>query len=173
MAKGEGARNPFTPENIDAQRRQELAYQLLIAGVSSFQKIADTPDPGRPGHKLYADRGAAHNAIKSAIRRHTGFEETEELRQVTLQRIDAAVRAIWTNVLRGDSWAHQRFNEHMQLHAKIAGTLAPTTQRVEVLTADVVDQAIMQLTEQINAEQIALAEMADDRPALPAGDPGA
>lgn len=170
MAKGEGARDAYRPENIDAQRRQELAYQLLIAGVTSFQKIADASDPGRPGHKLYADRGAAHKAVKSAIARHIGFEETEELRQVTLMRLDAAMRAIWPNVLRGDSWAHQRFNEHMQLHAKIAGTLAPMTQRIEVLTTDVVDQAILELTEKINAEQLAIAEMEDPRPALTAGD---
>jgi hypothetical protein len=144
--------DPNSPEMIDAHRRQELAYRLLLAGAT-FPQIAATDDPGRPGRKLYASAGAAHDACKRAIKRHTTFEETELAKELAVQRLTAAIRAIWPNVLQRESWAHLRFNEHMQLLARIQGTLAPARSRVEVITRDMIEDEILKLEAELSEER--------------------
>lgn len=162
---GQGARDLRRPENLDALRRQELAYRLFIAGAS-YAAIARTADPERPGETLYAHKGSAFHAVQSAVERHSGFVDTEAMRQVESQRIDALQRALWPKALNGDSWAVLRIKELMERRSKLFGLDAPVRQQVEVITTDLVSEAIQQLTEEIARNDAEAALLLDD-----AGDP--
>jgi hypothetical protein len=148
--RGAGARSKRSPTVLDNMRRQELAFQLYIAGAST-QKIADSPDPGRPGQKLYSSGGAAWKAVQSAIKRHTGQLDTEQTLQVELLRVDALQRALWPKAMAGDTWAVLRIKELMEHRAKLLGLYKPIRAQVEVLTDDTVDAAIAKLEAQMNA----------------------
>jgi hypothetical protein len=153
-----GARDPRRPENIDAQRRQERAFGLYIAGLT-YQQIADTPDPARPGQTLYTNKGSACRAVQSAIKRHTQYSDIEEQRRVENIRIDALQRAHWSKAMQGDSWSTLRIKELMELRMKLNGTAAPTRMQVDVLTGDTVQHAIDQLlTQMADEEALAAAE---------------
>jgi hypothetical protein len=144
VTRGAGARDPRRPQVLDHRRRQELALQLFIAGAS-HQKIADSPDPARPGQKLYSSSGAAWKAVQTAIDRHTGKMDTEQILQVELMRLDALQRAQWPKAMQGDSWACLRCRELMEHRARLLGLFKPLRAQVEVLTGDTVDAAIAKL----------------------------
>lgn len=147
---GQGARDLRREENRDALRRQELAYRLFIAGAS-YYAIAKASDPERPGELLYTNKGSAYHAVQSAIERHSGFYDTEEMRAVEAQRIDSLQRALWSKAMQGDSWAVLRIRELMEHRAKLFGLFAPVRQQVEVITTDTVQEAIDQLTRELAA----------------------
>lgn len=167
-----GARDPRRPENIDAARRQERAYALFIAGMT-YAQIADTLDPGRPGQKLYSDKGAAYRAVQRAIERHTGADDVEEMRRVENLRIDALQRAHWTKAMQGDSWATLRIKELMEMRHRLNGLNAPSRSQIEVLTSDTVQAAIDQLNREIAEHDAALAMLDPPSDALhpSTGDP--
>lgn len=146
-----GARDPRRPENIDGMRRQERAYALFIAGMT-YPQIAESPDPGRPGETLYAERGAAHRAVKAAIERHSGMIDVEQMRTVEGLRIDALQRAHWTKAMQGDSWSTLRIKELMEMRHRLFGLNAPVRSQIEVLTTDTVQAAIDKLTREIAEE---------------------
>lgn len=160
-----GARDPRRPENIDATRRQERAYALFIAGLS-YQAIAESPDPGRPGERLYSNKGAAHKAVAAAMARHSGLVDVEEMRRVEGLRIDALQRAHWGKALQGDSWATLRIKELMEHRAKLFGLYQPVRTQIEVLTTDTVQAAIDQLTREIAAEDALNGALDGDGPGL-------
>jgi hypothetical protein len=167
--KGLGARDPRRPENQDNIRRQERAYALFMAGMT-FEQIAASVDPGRPGEKLYANRGSAYKAVQAAIERHTGFAEVEEMRQVENLRLDALQRAHWAKAMQGKGFDTDRVLAIMDQRARLNGLRAPERKQVEVLTTDTVQAAIDELTRQI-AEEDALAAAMTSTGLDESGDP--
>jgi hypothetical protein len=163
---GQGARDLRRDENREALRRQELAYRLFIAGAS-YEAIANTPDPNHPGQTLYAGRSGARKGVISAIERHSGFYDTEEMRKVEAMRIDALQRALWPKALGGDSWAVLRVKELMEHRAKLFGLFAPVRQQMEVITTDAVQQAIDQLLREMAANDPADGVLGPDGEPLP------
>lgn len=143
--RAQGASDPRRPVNQEARRKQEMAYRLFIAGAS-YAQIADAGDPARPGETLYGNKGTAYNAVQSAIERHSGFYDAEQMRIVEAQRIDALQRALWPKALNGDPWAVLRCKELMERRAALFGLDAPKRQTVEVISIDAVQDAINQLT---------------------------
>lgn len=163
--RGQGARDPRRPENIDAMRRQERAFALYMAGMT-YQQIADSKDPGRPGETLYAgNKGSAHRAVQTAIERHTGFDQVEQMRQIEGLRYDALQRAHWAKAMNGSGWDTDRILRIMEQRARLFGLNAPTRNQIEVLTNDTVQAAIDQLTREI-AEEDALAASLSHDPGL-------
>lgn len=158
---GKGARHPARPDNAEARRKSELAYRLFMARAS-YQQIADTADPERPGETLYADRSGAYRAVQAAIKRHAGTEETAELRRVQGQQINMLIRALWPKALGGQSWAVLRIKELMEHEAHLFGLYAPARARVEVITTDLVDAEIARLSAEIQHQ--ALLDAADADP---------
>lgn len=157
------ASDPNRPENIDNMRRQERAYALFM-GSMTFQQIADSPDPGRPGEPLYANKGSAYKAVHAAIQRHTGFIDVEMMRQAEYQRLDGIRRALAPKAMRGDQWSALRYREISETIHKLFGLNAPVRSTIEVLTTDTVQLAIDQLNREI-AQQDAVDAVLDGLPA--------
>lgn len=148
--RGRGARDPNRPANIDAQRRQNLAMRLFMAGQTSFEAIANTPDPERDGAPLYANRGSAHKAVQRAINRYAETDETAEARTAELMRLDALQRQWWPLALAGPiedrDVASRNLKWIFEHRARLKGTYAPTRSQVEVITTDMVTEEIQRLT---------------------------
>jgi hypothetical protein len=153
--------DPVRPAAVaDNRRRQERAYQLRMAALS-YQEIADSPDKARrtidpvTGEEhvppLYSGPGAAYAAVQKALDRRSGMETTEAMRALTNARYEAAIRILWPKVLQGDNWTVDRLAVLMRDQRALLGLDMPKRReaRVEVITTDLVDQAIQQLEEDL------------------------
>lgn len=150
--------DPAGPRTVAANRtRQEHAYQLWLAGTG-YAAIAETDDPARPGHKLYADRGAAYNAIMTARERHSGGTENDERVALHDARYEALIESRWLAAVGGDNAALDRIAALMAARERLHGMCAPSRSRVEVLDADLVEEAIRNHQRDIQA----LEQMSDD-----------
>lgn len=109
---------------MTAVERQRDALELRKSGLS-YDAIAT-----RLG---YAHASGAHKAVTLALKR-TIQEPADELRRVEVERLDAALSAIWKKVLSGDTWAIDRMLKIMERRAALLGLDAP--QRREVTGKD-------------------------------------
>lgn len=173
-ARNGGARNPRRAEIVDAGRRQNLALRVYLGGQRSYQAIADTPDPGRPGQTLYGDRGAAHKAIARAVARLRKDRETLDALAVSLAELDVLQRSLWPVALADRPDRYEALNQLKWIFdhwARLRGDYAPTRSVAEFVSRDMVDAEIERLTREIAAEDAAAAGLLDEAPApLPAAE---
>ena len=104
-----------TREEITARRDQ--AWGLRIAG-SNVRQIASV---------LKCSVGTAHRdlaIIDKEVNRRTA-EMVEAARGVTLGRLDAALRALWPGLSRGDATVALRIVQIETLRARLLGLFAP------------------------------------------------
>ncbi|MBV6697450.1 hypothetical protein KV557_09970 [Kitasatospora aureofaciens] len=134
-----------------AERRRD-AVRLRIAG-KTWQEIADLLG--------YDSKGGACKDVSRALQKAVTdlALPLEEYRQLELDRLDAMQDALWPKVLDGDTRAIDTALRLMDRRAKLLGLDAPT--RTEgVLSLDVIDASIAQLTAQVDAARTQ-AEPAD------------
>jgi hypothetical protein len=103
-------------EQVDALGRQLQALELRKAGVS-YQKIADALG--------YAHASGAHKAVESALKR-TLQDPADEVRRLEVERLDAALFALWPSVTKGQYKAVEVALRLMERRAKLLGLDAPT-----------------------------------------------
>jgi len=115
IAAGKGNQD----RKIAALERKMKALELRKAGVD-YMTIAK-----RLG---YASASGAHNAVKAALKL-TLQEPADDLRKLELERIDAALSAIWTQVMKGNHGAVDRFIRLSERRARLIGLDAP--QKIE------------------------------------------
>jgi hypothetical protein len=113
------------PEVVaDEMVRQERAYQLRM-GCWTFQAIADSPHPDRPGERLYASPSAARTAFITARDRHAGVRETADIREEFRQRNEQIMRSILPTCLdrnhKDQHWAIDRYTRLFAEHARMLG----------------------------------------------------
>lgn len=100
---------------ISAVEKQRRALELRKAGAT-FEMIADTL-----GYKFPA---AAHKAVTTAL--HNVIKEpAEEVRDMEVARLDAALFAIWSQVKAGNHGAIDRFIKIQDRRAAYLGLDAP------------------------------------------------
>jgi len=150
----EGARTPAT----NARAAQVL--WLREAGVP-FKTIAE-----RLG---YRSESGAYNAFKRAMQR-TIQEPADELRRLEELRLDALLRAMMPEALRGSTWHVDRVLSIMDRRAKLLGLDGPS--QVEVTTygrSDIDDEITRLLADMERAGQgeAALEAPSPNGPASP------
>lgn len=122
-----------SPRRLAAKEKQRRALELRRAGASYAQI----------GRVLgYRSTASAHKAVEVALTM-TLREPAEAVRQLELERLDEAQRAIWPRVRAGDLEAIDRLCKLMDRRAKLLGLDAP--KQVEVLTIDTVDAELRRL----------------------------
>lgn len=113
-------REPFASKTnrrvVRAAERSALALQLRLQGYT-YAEIAE-----RVGYK---SKSAAHLAVMREIRRIPA-PYAEELRQVEMERLEIALRALYPKVIRGDCNAIKRWTDVIELQCRMLGLLAPT-----------------------------------------------
>lgn len=129
-------RNPQA--QFDRIERRKRAVDLRVAGVT-WEQVATQAG--------YTSRWAAYQDISRWLSRSaTGLrEQTETLRELELMRLDRALRAIWPQVLAGDTQSVNTMLKIMEQRARLYGVPI----RHEVLTIDVVEAQIMELERQL------------------------
>ena len=107
-----------------ASERQELAYQLRMAG-STYAEIAATKDP-KTGKRLYANAAGAHKAVK-AVRERRGATVDPQVRGALvdqeIERIDRLQRALWSRAVQGDVDAVREVRQLILLRARLQGVV--------------------------------------------------
>lgn len=105
---------------VNANDKQRQALELRKAGVS-YAEIAT-----RLG---YRSGSGAHAAVGAALKK-TLQEPADELRKLEVERLDAMLLAIATQVRQGNHGAIDRALRIMERRAKLLGLDAPTRQDV-------------------------------------------
>jgi hypothetical protein len=100
---------------IASHERKLQALELRKAGAS-YAAIAEQLG--------YRSGSGAHAAVKAALR-DTLREPADEVRKLELERLDAALLAIWRRVQAGDYAAIDRLIAIVNSRAKLTGTFAP------------------------------------------------
>lgn len=100
---------------VNANDKQRQALELRKAGVS-YVAIAE-----RLG---YRGPSGAHAAVRAGLKK-TLQEPADELRQLEVERLDAALLAIWPQVKQGNHGAIDRALRIMERRAKLLGLDAP------------------------------------------------
>ncbi len=100
---------------IKALDRHLQALELRRAGAT-YQAIADQLG--------YAHAKGAHKAVASALKA-TLREPADDVRELEVQRLDAALLAIWRRVTAGDYQAIDRLLGIINSRAKLTGSCAP------------------------------------------------
>jgi len=100
---------------VKAHTRHLQALELRKAGAT-YQAIADQLG--------YAHAKGAHKAVASALKA-TLREPADELRELEVMRLDAALLAIWRRVQRGDDKAIDRLLGIMKRRMELLGLAAP------------------------------------------------
>lgn len=101
---------------IKAHDRHLAALELRKAGAT-YQAIAEQLD--------YVDASGARKAVDSALKA-TLREPAEEVRELELTRLDAALLAIWRRIQQGDDRAIDRFLGISKRRMELLGLAAPT-----------------------------------------------
>ena len=105
---------------VKAHTRHLQALELRKAGAT-YQAIADQLG--------YAHAKGAHKAVASALKA-TLREPADDVRELEIARLDAALLAIWRRVQRGDDKAIDRLLGIMKRRMELLGLAAP--RRTEV-----------------------------------------
>jgi hypothetical protein len=77
-------------------------------------------------------------------------EDVETVREVIYDRYEAIVRALWTRVLKGDTWAIDRVNRTLELQAKLMGANRPEKPGPSAGATDL-DEALRELDKEMKA----------------------
>lgn len=101
---------------VKAHDNQLKALELRKAGVS-YQRIADSLG--------YKSASGAHKAVQTALKK-TLQEPADDLRRLEVERLDAALAAVWSSVLKGQYGAVDRFLRIQERRARLLGLDAPT-----------------------------------------------
>jgi hypothetical protein len=113
---------------VTSLERKLQALELRKAGAS-YRTIAE-----RLG---YASASGAHKAVASALKA-TLREPAGEVRTLELERLDAALLAIWRRVQNGDDRAIDRLLRIMERRARMLGLDATPATKVSFTIEDVV-----------------------------------
>ena len=100
---------------VKALDNQLKALELRKAGVS-YQRIADALG--------YKSASGAHKAVHTALKK-TLQEPADELRTLELERMDAALAAIWPSVKQGQYGAIDRYVKLSERRSKLLGLDMP------------------------------------------------
>ncbi|WBP89526.1 hypothetical protein [Kitasatospora cathayae] len=143
MASRRPPANRRDAHQVPVVERRRAAVKLRIEG-KSWQEIADLLG--------YDSKGGACKDVSRALQKAVTdlALPLEEYRQLELDRLDAMQEALWPKVLDGETRAMDTALRLMDRRAKLLGLDAPT--RTEgVLSLDVIDASIAQLTAQVDA----------------------
>jgi Arc/MetJ family transcription regulator len=113
---GGGYGRGATPYKQRAFERQRRALELRSAGAT-YEQIAQALG--------YAGTAGARHAVKLALKA-TLREPAEEVRQMALDRLDVALRAIWPRIVAGDDAAIASLIRLEKRRAELLGLDAPT-----------------------------------------------
>ncbi len=100
------------------------------------------------GRELGMTGGGAHTAYMRALKRIPA-EAVAELRTMDNERINALIDAGWPKAMAGSARHIEVITRLLERRAKLFGLDAPQLHHIEVLTQDVLDQAIAQLEAQL------------------------
>ena len=115
MAEATRGGTKSSPTRIRAHQREERAVELRLKG-KTFQQIAN--DLG------YESRVSAYKAVMAAIKLSMR-EPALELVEITLQRLDALIAAVWVKAMAGDIQAVLAVLRIEKQRADILGLNAP------------------------------------------------
>lgn len=146
----------LTPAEVaDRDRRDEIAYALKLSGEYSLQRIADYPDPERPGQTLYGDKSSAGAAWRRACERHAaGDVSMADRRALYEARYETLLRVVWGDAIRGGRgylFAVDRAGALLRDLRAMLGVDAPTQVDVNVSATSDFDAEYRKLHEQILA----------------------
>jgi hypothetical protein len=121
--------------------RRRTAVEMKIAGAS-WQTIADELG--------FDSKASAYNDVRRGLQKAVAelAIPLEEYRQLTLDRLEAMINALWPKVEEGDTKAIDSTLRILNQQADLLGLKAPA--RME-LTIDAIDAAITDLTGQLVA----------------------
>jgi predicted XRE-type DNA-binding protein len=123
--------------NLNRTQRRQMAVKLRLQGMT-FTEI---------GEAMEIDRSSAYRLVKGELDRLN--EQSQELtfyhRELELQRLDAALNAIWPQIEAGDLLAIDRLIKISQQRSKLLGLDAPEKIEQTVIT----DEEIMRELEKI------------------------
>jgi hypothetical protein len=113
-------------DEAEAQRKQDLAWRLYMAGAS-LQEIAASNDPDRdtPTRLFQSPQGAAH-AIHAVKRRMSedasplGTDLKDEVAR-DIAKIDRLTRALWPQATSGEVAAVREIRQLTQLRSILMG----------------------------------------------------
>ena len=108
-------------QSIDAAERQRTALELRKAGAS-YDQIAD---------KLDVSKSMAAKVVRTALKSIIK-EPAEEVRDMEVARLDAALFAIWSQVKQGNHGAIDRFIKIQDRRAAYLGLDAPKESALNV-----------------------------------------
>lgn len=108
---GDLRHQPKTQRDYNAAIREQQVLQLRTQGME-FDAIARQVG--------YTDRGAAYKAYKRALARIPKPQAEEEI-QNQLMRLNAAIKALWTKIQAGDTWAIEKMVALEDRRAKLLG----------------------------------------------------
>jgi len=111
-------RRPDTDRRtLQGEENRLKALQLRKAGLS-YEVI---------GRQLHCTKQNAYRLVKSALEstRKQCSEETENLRQLEVERLDAMLASLWTPASRGDHASIDRVVKLMERRARLLGLDAP------------------------------------------------
>jgi hypothetical protein len=144
---------------VNAHTRHLQALELRKAGAT-YQAIAEQLG--------YANARGAHKAVASALKA-TLRDAADDVRELEIERLDAALLAIWRRVQAGDYAAVDRLLGIINSRAKLTGTFAP--KKIEYMGASMTDGVITISVEQRDALaakfEAKIAEMAERLAAAP------
>jgi hypothetical protein len=145
-----GGQSRTSQFGLKAAERARQALELRMAGIT-FPEIARALG--------YADASGAHRAVWRALDRLVR-EPADELRALQHARIEAAIRAIWPRVLRGDDRAILSLTRLLTREARLMGLDAPTEANVNVtrMIEEMADRAAEMFPELEPEEIVAAAE---------------
>jgi hypothetical protein len=154
--RGVKGRGISAADAADRDRRDEIAYALKLSGEYSLERIAQFPDPERPGKTLYADKSGASRGWRRAAEKHAvGDTSMSERRQLFEQRYETLFRVCWADAIRGGRgylFAVDRCLAIMKETRDMLGMNAPSQVDVNVTATTDFDAEYRRLTEQIRAQ---------------------
>ncbi|MDF1565280.1 MAG: hypothetical protein P1V51_19745 [Deltaproteobacteria bacterium] len=109
-----------TERTVAAAHKRRKALELKKAGYT-YEIIAQQVG--------YADRGAAHKAVQTALREITR-EPAEELLELQLQRLDDMRASVWARARKGDTKAIYAVVKIDEREAKLIGLNAPSAHEI-------------------------------------------
>ena len=109
------AESDTSQRRLNAVIRGRRVLELRLAGLT-YEQI---------GEQVGLSKAGVRKAILSAMKR-TQQEPADELRELEGGRLDTAQRAIWSQVIKGDLPAIDRFVRISERRSKLFGIDAPT-----------------------------------------------
>jgi threonine synthase len=126
------------PTSAAVVEKRVKALDYRKAGMT-YQRIAEAMDCAQT---------TAFEYVQDALR-ETQREPADKVRELELERLDAMLRAIWPDVLKGNRLAIDRALGIMDRRSRYLGIDAPQRRIVEVTTHDEFSRLIKELEHEI------------------------